>query len=70
MNLDLDQICVSQGSACSSGIAKPSHVLTAMGLSDDHALATLRISMGWNTAHDDVNGFIESYTKIINRLRG
>jgi hypothetical protein len=26
--------------------------------------------MGWNTAHDDVNGFIESYTKIINRLRG
>jgi len=70
MNLDLDEICVSGGSACASGVAKPSHVITAMGLSDTHALATLRISMGWNTTRDDVNGFIESYTKIINRLRG
>ncbi len=68
MNLDLEKICVSQGSACSSGISKPSHVLTAMGLSDDDALSTLRISMGWNTTRDDVNRFIESYTKIIERF--
>ncbi len=68
MNLDLDKICVSGGSACSSGVAKPSHVLTAMGLTDDDALSTIRISMGWNTTQDDVNQFIEKYTKIIERL--
>lgn len=68
MNLDLDKICVSGGSACSSGVAKPSHVLTAMGLNDDDALSTIRISMGWNTTQDDVNQFIEKYTKIIERL--
>lgn len=68
MNLDLEKICVSGGSACSSGVAKPSHVLKAMGLSDDDALSTLRISMGWNTTQDDVNTFIEKYIKIIERL--
>lgn len=70
MNLDLDNICVSGGSACSSGVAKPSHVLTAMGLSDDDALSTLRISMGWNTTEEEVNRFCEAYIKIIERLRG
>ena len=69
MNLDLDKICVSMGAACSSGVAKPSHVLTAMGLSDENALSTLRVSMGWNTTREDVNGFIDHYTKIIGRLR-
>lgn len=69
MNLDLDKICVSMGAACSSGVAKPSHVLTAMGLNDENALSTLRVSMGWNTTRDDVNGFIDHYTRIIERLR-
>jgi cysteine desulfurase len=68
MNLDLDKICVSAGSACSSGVAKPSHVLTAMGLSDAMALSTLRISSGWNTTKNDIDGFIASYSKIIERL--
>lgn len=69
LNLDLDKICVSGGSACSSGVAKPSHVLKAMGLSDEEALATIRVSLGWNSSEDDVNHFIESYTKIVQRLR-
>jgi len=69
MNLDLEKICVSQGSACSSGVTKPSHVLLAMGLSEDDALATLRISMGWNTTQKDIESFIDSYSKIIKRLR-
>jgi cysteine desulfurase len=68
INLDLDSICVSAGSACSSGVAKPSHVLTAMGLSDNDALSTIRVSMGWNTSESDVNYFIEAYQKIIKRL--
>lgn len=69
MNLDLDKICVSMGSACSSGVAKPSHVLTAMGLSDDDALSTIRVSLGWNTTQDDVNHFIDKYSAIIKRLK-
>ena len=69
MNLDLDQICVSQGSACSSGVTKPSHVLLAMGLSEADALSSLRISMGWNTTRNDVDGFIDSYSAMIKRLR-
>ena len=68
MNLDLDKICVSGGSACSSGVAKPSHVLTAMGLDDGAALSTIRVSMGWNTTRDDIEAFIKSYIKIIERL--
>tara|TARA_B100001750_G_scaffold248420_1_gene279307 strand:- start:2446 stop:3543 length:1098 start_codon:yes stop_codon:yes gene_type:complete len=69
MNLDLDKICVSGGSACSSGVAKPSHVLTAMGLNEEDALSTIRISLGWNSTQDDVNNFIDSYIKIAERLR-
>jgi len=69
MNLDLNNICVSAGSACSSGVAKPSHALTAMGLNDDDALSTIRVSMGWNTTKDDVDNFIENYIAMINRLR-
>jgi cysteine desulfurase len=68
MNLDLDKICVSGGSACSSGVAKPSHVLKAMGVSDNDALATLRISMGWDTTRDDMIQFMDKYTEIIGRL--
>lgn len=68
LNLDLEKICVSGGSACSSGIAKPSHVLTAMGLPDSDALSTLRISMGWNTTRAEMDRFVEGYLGIIRRL--
>ena len=69
MSLDLEKICVSVGSACSSGVAKPSHAITALGVSDEYALSTIRISLGWNTTKDDVETFINAYIKIINRLR-
>jgi len=69
MNLDLEHICVSGGSACSSGAAKPSHVLKAMGLTDDQALSSIRVSMGWTTTQNDVEVFIDSYSKIIKRLQ-
>ena len=69
MNLDLEGICISAGSACSSGVAKPSQALTAMGLCDKEALETIRISMGWNTTEDEVDQFIASYLKMAERLR-
>lgn len=68
MALDLDGICVSSGSACSSGSFKPSHVLTAMGADEAAAKSALRISIGYGTTQDDIEAFLESYTKIIERI--
>lgn len=69
MALDLDGIAVSSGSACSSGAFKPSHVLLAMGASEENAKSALRISMGWNTTQEDIDAFLQSYKKILQRLK-
>ncbi len=69
MSLDLDGIAVSSGSACSSGSFKPSHVLTAMGANEDEAKSALRISLGWATTSADIDAFLESYKKIIDRIK-
>jgi cysteine desulfurase len=46
-------VCASSGSACASGGSEPSHVLTAMGVPRDEALAAVRLSLGEaTTAHD------------------
>ena len=52
--LDARGICVSQGSACHSARPEPSHVLRAIGLSEEDAYATLRFSFGAETTRDDV----------------
>jgi cysteine desulfurase len=69
MALDLDGIAVSSGSACSSGAFKPSHVLSAMGANDEEAKSALRISLGWNTTSADVEAFLKSYKKIVQRIK-
>lgn len=69
MALDLDGIAVSSGSACSSGAFKPSHVLTAMGASDEEAKSALRISLGWNTTRANIEAFLASYEKIVQRAK-
>ncbi len=68
MNLDLEGIAVSSGSACSSGTFKPSPILQAMGASDSEASSTLRISMGWDSKESDVDRFIEVWSKIYQRV--
>ncbi|MEE4013822.1 cysteine desulfurase family protein [Roseibium sp. FZY0029] len=65
---DLDHISVSSGSACSSGKVSVSHVLTAMGVSEDLARCALRVSMGWNTSGSDIDRFLELWPKIVGRL--
>ncbi len=59
MRFDLAGISVSQGSACSSGTMKRSHVLTAMGVPDEVADRTIRVSFGWTTTRAEVERFCE-----------
>lgn len=67
--LDLAGICVSNGSACSSGTVKPSHVLKAMGVNDALATTSLRVSLGWNTTEKDTDYFISEWTKMYTRIK-
>ncbi len=69
MNLDIEGIAVSSGSACSSGTVKPSHVLEAMGAPADLSSHALRISMGWATSADDINRLAEAWLKMYDRVR-
>ena len=59
MRFDLAKIAVSQGSACSSGSMRRSHVLTAMGVDNDLADRTIRMSIGWTTTVADIERFAE-----------
>jgi cysteine desulfurase len=66
--LDLDDIAVSAGAACSSGKVASSHVLAAMGLG---ALAgeAIRVSLPWNATQADVDAFAVAYPRMAARLR-
>ncbi|MXO60189.1 aminotransferase class V-fold PLP-dependent enzyme [Altererythrobacter salegens] len=61
MRFDMAGIDVSQGSACSSGTMKTSHVLKALGLGDDLAGRTIRVSFGWSTSRAEVERFCETW---------
>lgn len=69
ISLDLEGIFLSNGSACSSGTVKPSHVLTAMGASEEDALCGLRLSTGWNTSADDIERLSNALEKLWRRIR-
>jgi len=67
--MSLGDIAVSSGSACTSASLEPSYVLRAMGLSDQRAHASLRISVGRFTTEEDINFTIETITKVITSLK-
>ena len=67
VSFDLDGISISAGSACSSGKVSPSHVLKAMGASDDQAMNTIRISLPKYTTQAMVDRFVNSWKKIYER---
>lgn len=65
--LDKYGICASAGSACSTGNAEPSHVLTAIGLDKDLIEGTLRISFGNENTIEDVDFLMDVLKEIINK---
>ncbi len=67
--LDLDGVCASAGAACTSGSTKPSHVLSAMGLTVDEARATLRLSLGWCSTAGDVDRALLLLPPLVERVR-
>lgn len=69
MALDLDGIAVSNGSACSSGKVEPSHVLKAMGASDEAASGAIRVSTGWKTENEDIEAFLKVWHKLYERMK-
>ena len=69
MHLDLAGIACSAGSACSTGAVEPSHVLTAMGVPHDVAVAALRFSLGHSTSAEDVAGVIAALPRIVEKVR-
>lgn len=69
LDLDMEGIGTSTGSACSSKSLDPSHVLLAIGLKPEEAQGSLRISLGRFTIEEEVNYFLEKLPPIIERLR-
>jgi cysteine desulfurase len=69
LNLDLEGICASTGSACTSSSLEPSYVLLALGLSHERAHGSLRFSLGKWTTEDDIDRVLEILPRIVNKLR-
>jgi len=69
LNLDMEGIACSTGSACSSASLEPSHVLSAIGLPHELAHGSLRFSLGKPTSKDDINRVLEVLPGIVEKLR-
>jgi cysteine desulfurase len=69
LDLDMEGIATSTGSACSSKSLDPSHVLLAIGLKPEEAHGSLRVTLGRFTTEEDVNYFLEKLPGVIERLR-
>ncbi len=67
--LDLRDIAVSTGSACSSGSLEPSHVLTAMGFRRDEVLASLRFSLSLATTREEIDYTLRAIEEIVPHLQ-
>ena len=67
--LDMDGICGSSGSACTSGSLDPSHVLLAIGLPHEIAHGSLRLTLSEETTREELDYVAESMKKIVEKLR-
>ena len=62
-------IYISSGSACNEGISEPSHVLKAIGLSDEEALSSVRITIGHTNTEEEIDKAANIITALIERIR-
>ena len=69
INLDLQGVAVSTGSACSSGTLEPSPVLLALGRNDELARGSIRFSFGKDNCEEDVDYVLEVLTRAVENLR-
>ena len=69
LNLDMEGIAASTGSACTSASLEASHVLLALGLSHELAHGSLRFTLGRYTEEEDINKVLEILPKIVKKLR-
>jgi cysteine desulfurase len=69
MHLDMAGIQAASGSACTTGMPEPSHVLMAMGLPHDLALGALRLTVGRQTTEEDIETALALLPEIIEKIR-
>jgi cysteine desulfurase len=69
INLDLEGVAVSTGSACSSGTLEPSPVIRALGVNDEVARGSIRFSFGKDNTNADVDYVVEVLSNAVERLR-
>ena len=67
--LDMNNICASSGSACTSGSLDPSHVLLAIGLPHEIAHGSLRLSLSDENTEDEINYTVDKIKEIVDKLR-
>src|SRR6185437_4009732 len=67
MLLDARGVQCSTGSACTAGVARPSHVLLAMGADEERARGSLRFSLGHTSGPDDVAALAEAIGPVVER---
>lgn len=65
----IPDIAVSMGSACTSAIAEPSHVLKAMGLSDSMSYSSIRFSLGKYTTDEEIDKVVETIRKVVGDMK-
>lgn len=69
LNLDMEGVMASAGSACTSGALEPSHVLLALGRDRDTASASVRFSLGKDNTPDEIDSAVERLATIFQRMR-
>ena len=69
LQLDMNGIAVSTGSACSTGSLEPSHVLRALGLKHEQAHGNMRLTLGRENTYEEVDRFLEVLPGVVSKLR-
>jgi cysteine desulfurase len=69
INADMNDVCISAGSACSSGKVKASSVINALGFSDELANCGIRVSLGKETTKMDIDRFLQAYRQLMERKK-